>query len=112
MEHFNLRRDEIAALQRVVPFCRAGRGTLQNMALSCSAEGWNDLLIYFWQRLGRCVAELELKIRELGGEIGPDVPEQNILGADPENKPANPLTVDKQLIIRAVDHLAQLLNRY
>src|SRR5258708_37307751 len=102
----------VGVLKRVLPACRKGIVELQELAMRFSRPGWKDLFVRLWSQQANNLTELEEKIWELGGDTDAISPEGAVAAADPEDEPADPLLLDKTLLMRCINQQTHLLHLY
>jgi len=113
MESAILRRvDEVAALKKILPFSRMGIHEFHDLAMRSSSTGWKEHFIHIWQQQSRCAAELEAKIAELGGSVDREEVARIQDTPDPEDEPADPISLDKILLLRCINRLTQIHHMY
>ncbi len=103
---------ELTILHQLLPACWKAVIVLQDLALRFSHPGWKDLFIRSWQQQSHGLTELEEKIWDLGGETGHTTYEHNAISMDPEEEPGDPLSLNRILLLRSINHLTHLMHVY
>ena len=107
------RIDSVMALDQILPACREAASQLRGLTLNASFPGWTDLFVRFWQQEVRCVAELEIKRRELGGHEPSVRPSESLSPVSIAlDDPKNPFLLDKNLLLRCLNAQSHLVHLY
>ncbi|SRR5258706_8309681 len=103
---------EVVALHHLLSPCWKGVVVLQDLSIRFSHPGWKDVFVRSWHQLSDSLTDLESKIWELGGETDPKTYASHEQAADPEDEPQDPLSLNRILLLRSINHLTHLMHLY
>jgi hypothetical protein len=101
---------ELAALKKLIPVYQSGIARLQDLAMQFSVPGWKDFFVHLWSQQANSLTELEEKIWEMGGDTASSRVEQSMDSVDLEETGANPILLDKTLLMRCLNQQTYLLH--
>jgi len=106
------RTEGIALMKRLLAPAQAGVEKLHDLAMQFSYSGWKELFIRYWQQQSRCEAELDAKIRELGGNPHENVSRVQSQRIDPIAELSDLIALDRALLLNALNQETHLLLMY